>query len=249
MIKTADIPNQPIALAEYLGVELDTLRKMMHNKQLIDGRFSRYAELEPSTVETLVGIYQPENRKNGATGVGNGKAESNPLNGAPSGRETMMPQKRKSGTTNKRKANTATATATASGKTENAIAPTGKLVQALLLLVALASMYVQMDHTAQVIIAEKAEVGAYDLSKAWMFAFGVQFTGLSMSLFKGNQWYLRGYALADFIINLLYYRPWVDNTAETWTQSLLLSGLLVLTIFSYTQIATGFLKAKKRNNE
>ena len=243
MIKTADIPNQPIALAEYLGVELDTLRKMMHNKQLIDGHFSRYAELEPSTVETLVGIYQPENRKNGATGVVSGKTESNPLNGDPSGSGTTVPQKRKSGTTNKRKANTA------SGKTENAIAPTGKGVQALLLLVALASMYVQMDHTAQVIIAEKAEVRAYDLSKAWMFAFGVQFTGLSMSLFKGNQWYLRGYALADFIINLLYYRPWVDNTAETWTQSLLLSGLLVLTIFSYTQIATGFLKAKKRNNE
>lgn len=269
---TMSIPNQPVTLAEYLGVNLEALRKMMKNKQLIEGRFSRYAELEPETVETLVGIYKPEGESgNGKAEVGKRKAESG------IGKVEVGSEKVESGISEIGKWNSGNTESEVSketeskigrGKTEkpgseirerkaevteqeteNAIAPTGTLVQALLLLVALASMYVQMDHTAQVIIADREAVSGYNLAKAWMFAFGVQFTGLSMSLFKGNQWYLRGYALADFIINLLYYQPWVKNSVEMWTQSLLLSALLVLTIFSYTQIATGFLKAKKRNDE
>lgn len=250
MTNATEIPNRPIALAEYLGVELDTLRKMMHNRQLISGRFSRYAELEPETVEKLVQIYQPEGEE--------GKVETS-IRKLESGTETTEEKRseNKSGKSEKRKRNAlidyrktdAVKKERITGKTESHIAPTGNLVQTMLLLVALASMYVQMDHTAQVIVADHLVVNTYHQVKAWMFAFGVQFTGLSMSLFKGNQWYLRGYGLADFIINLLYYRPWIDNTSEAWAQSLLLSALLVLTIFSYTQIASGFLKAKNRNDD
>lgn len=265
MAHTAEIPNQPISLAEYLNVELETLRKMMHNKQLIDGRFNRYAELDQSTVDTLVEIYKPEeaepeiagrvtdteNRKTeeaedgtGIAGEGQSSLETENGNTKKKAGKSDFKKKRKA-----ERAKTEEVASVETGKEEVAMAPTGALVQFLLLLVALVSMYVQMDHTAQVIIADATSVSVYDKSKSWMFAFGVQFTGLSMSLFKGNQWYLRGYAAADFVINLLYYRPWVKNTSEMWIQSLLLSALLVLTIFSYTQIATGFLKAKKQNHE
>lgn len=269
-------PNQPITLAKYLGINLEALRKMIKNRQLIEGRFNRYAELNPETVEQLVGIYRSKSESgSGKSEIGSQESESGKAEVRSQNRNSAIHRVAKTEPRTRNNAPHSNAKTESrirnnaihrvdkagSGKPEtrtrnnamnrvdNTIAPTGTVVQVLLLLVALASMYVQMDHTAQVIIADQATVSAYELAKAWMFAFGVQFTGLSMSLFKGNQWYLRGYALADFIINLLYYRPWVENTVELWIQSILLSALLVLTIFSYTQIATGFLKAKKQNNE
>jgi hypothetical protein len=107
----------------------------------------------------------------------------------------------------------------------------------LLALIAMVSMYVQMNHTAQVVGGEWLQ--------AWAYALSIQFTGLAMTLYKGSLWYLRIFALAEFSINLLHYRPWacelvegvsVCGGAEEWTRSLLLSALIAFTIYSYVEI-------------
>jgi hypothetical protein len=108
----------------------------------------------------------------------------------------------------------------------------------LLALIAMVSMYVQMNHTAQVVGGEWLQ--------AWAYALSIQFTGLAMTLYKGNLGYLRAFAVAEFAINLLYYRPWahceliegvsVCGGFEEWTRSVLLSALIAFTIYSYVEI-------------
>ncbi|WP_367390136.1 hypothetical protein [Lewinella sp. LCG006] len=108
----------------------------------------------------------------------------------------------------------------------------------LLALIAMVSMYVQMNHTAQVVGGEWLQ--------AWAYALSIQFTGLAMTLYKGNLGYLRAFAVAEFAINLLHYRPWahcelikgvsVCGGFEEWTRSLLLSALIAFTIYSYVEI-------------
>jgi hypothetical protein len=108
----------------------------------------------------------------------------------------------------------------------------------LLALIAMVSMYVQMNHTAQVVGGEWLQ--------AWAYALSIQFTGLAMTLYKGNLGYLRAFAVAEFAINLLHYRPWahceliegvsVCGGFEEWTRSVLLSALIAFTIYSYVEI-------------
>lgn len=94
--------------------------------------------------------------------------------------------------------------------------------------IALVSMYVQMAHTVVVI-------GGDDLH-AWAYALSVQFTGLAMTLYKGELNYLRIFCASEFLINILYYRPWIEFTYEGLGKALLLSALISFTIYSYAEI-------------
>lgn len=74
---------------------------------------------------------------------------------------------------------------------------------------------------------------------AWGFAFAVQFTALLLTIRKGNKSYLQGFAMCEFCINLLYYRPWSGGVGGTDAAAqVLLSAVIAFTIYSYAELFT-----------
>lgn len=239
-----EIPNKPIDLAKFLEISIEALRKQMKRMGLVEGRFNRYAEMDKQTVQLLLEQYgQTDTDNSPAASIetdknegapGNGQVLKNETDKLPKADKVAAPLIRTSGPLEAKadKRTNAPAPATIEkAATQSLPVPekrTELLKDTLLALIALVSMYVQMNHTAQV-------VGGAVL-QAWAYALSIQFTGLAMTLYKGNLWYLRVFALAEFAINLLYYRPWTDGGVEEWTRSILLSALIAFTIYSYVEI-------------
>lgn len=106
----------------------------------------------------------------------------------------------------------------------------------LLSAVALVAMLVQIVNTATVVQSAEQADGTMALVHSWAFAVAVQFTGLALTLYKGRLRYLQLFALAEFGINLLYFRPWSGGGWESWVTAILLSALIAFTIYSYVEI-------------
>lgn len=117
---------------------------------------------------------------------------------------------------------------------------------ALLGVIALVSMYVQMEHTASVVSAAGISEGVSAMISAWAFATAIQFTGLTITLYNGSLLYLKIFGWAEFGINLLYYKPWTGDW-EDWTRAVLLSALLAFSIYSYAEIFAARRRAKTDN--
>ncbi|WP_367389011.1 hypothetical protein [Lewinella sp. LCG006] len=264
-----EIPNQPVMLAEFLEISLEALRKQMKRMGLVEGRFNRYAKMDKRTIKVLLEVYgqeaqaqhlstfiEPDTAASGQTDALKpvhleSHQTDNSLNGHLSKETdkqasypTDITSVKQDSPTNGQvdpfsKETDSWVSGSLSLKTDNYLgidyAELSKDV--LLALIAMVSMYVQMNHTAQVVGGEWLQ--------AWAYALSIQFTGLAMTLYKGSLWYLRVFALAEFSINLLHYRPWacewvesvsVCGGAEEWTRSLLLSALIAFTIYSYVEI-------------
>ncbi|MGH1437963.1 MAG: hypothetical protein ACRBG0_26245, partial [Lewinella sp.] len=266
-----EIPNQPANLAEFLEISLEALRKQMKRMGLVEGRFNRHAEMDEQTVQVLLETYgheeeaqtlstslETDKEQNGQTDTLNIAPPK--LDKRPNGQGLTRTDKRPK--TDKRTTGIANGQAdtlpleTDKGKNGQTDTPAiamntpretdkrtsisyAELSKDLLLaLIAMVSMYVQMNHTAQVVGGEWLQ--------AWAYALSIQFTGLAMTLYKGNLGYLRAFAVAEFAINLLHYRPWahceliegvsVCGGFEEWTRSVLLSALIAFTIYSYVEI-------------
>jgi hypothetical protein len=266
-----EIPNQPATLAEFLEISIEALRKQMKRMGLVEGRFNRHAEMDEQTVQVLLETYgHEEEAQTLSTSLETDKApngQTDTLNIAPP-KLDKRPNGQGLTRTDKRPKTDKRTTGTANGQTDilpleadkiqsrqtdtPAIAmdttrETDKRTRIsyaelskdlLLALIAMVSMYVQMNHTAQVVGGEWLQ--------AWAYALSIQFTGLAMTLYKGNLGYLRAFAVAEFAINLLHYRPWahceliegmsVCGDFEEWTRSVLLSALIAFTIYSYVEI-------------
>lgn len=130
-----------------------------------------------------------------------------------------------------------------------AAAPAGQragwslLEDGLLTLITLLAMYVQMAHTSAVVNVQRTDLQLNDLH-GWAYAMAVQFTGLAMTLYSGRRVYLVVFGVAEFLINVLYYRPWVTGGPEAWLRDLLLSALIAFTIYSYAEIFTARRRAQ-----
>jgi hypothetical protein len=266
-----EIPNQPANLAEFLEISLEALRKQMKRMGLVEGRFNRHAEMDEQTVQVLLETYgheegaqtlstslETDKEQNGQTDtlnitsppapktdkIENGQSsletDKRP-NGQGLTKTDNMPKldKRTSHSRNRQTDTPAIAMDTPRETDKRTRINFAELSKDLLLaLIAMVSMFVQMNHTAQVVGGEWLQ--------AWAYALSIQFTGLAMTLYKGNLGYLRAFAVAEFAINLLHYRPWahceliegvsVCGGFEEWTRSVLLSALIAFTIYSYVEI-------------
>jgi hypothetical protein len=253
-----EIPNQPATLAEFLEISIEALRKQMKRMGLVEGRFNRHAEMDEQTVQVLLETYGHEEVAQTLSTSLETDTEPNgqmdtlkivppPLpetdkrtTGQVLAKTDIMPKadKRKK-SRQSGQADTINETDTTHQTDKRTSINYGELSKdALLAIIAMVSMYVQMNHTALVVRGEWLH--------AWAYALSIQFTGLAMTLYKGNLAYLRAFAVAEFAINLLHYRPWahceliegvsVCGGAEEWTRSVLLSALIAFTIYSYVEI-------------
>lgn len=106
----------------------------------------------------------------------------------------------------------------------------------------LAAMAWQIEHTTTVAI--RLEIGdkepsTWQIALGYLFSMAVQFTALLMTINKGGKAYLVTFAVAEFALNLIYYRPW--NTMENyerWFTSVLISAIISYVIFSYSELFT-----------
>ena len=71
-----------------------------------------------------------------------------------------------------------------------------------------------------------------------VFAIAVQFTGLIMTIHSGRKAYLIGFALVEFLTNMLYYAPWSDpsTTCDIWAIDIIISAAIAFTILSYAEL-------------
>ena len=108
-----------------------------------------------------------------------------------------------------------------------------------LFIVFIAAMVVQMEHTiALAKNASKLSSEILQYLSAGLFAFSFQFTGLLMTIRSGKRWYLILFAIIEFFVNILYYKPWVDNDLNNWVVSLLLSAAIPFAIYCYSELFT-----------
>jgi len=109
----------------------------------------------------------------------------------------------------------------------------------LLFAVFLLALFFQMEHSA-LVAAKVSQLSNTTLSviSGMVFAVAVQFTGLIMTIHKGSKYYLTGFALIEFLINMLYYAPWTDPEAgfDIWAIDTIISAAIAFTIFSYAEI-------------
>jgi len=106
----------------------------------------------------------------------------------------------------------------------------------------LAAMAFQIQHTT--IVAIRLEIGDaaasnWQYALGYLFSFAVQFTALLMTINRGGQAYLVIFAIAEFLVNLIYYRPWhTSDNMERWVTSILISALIAYVIYSYSELFT-----------
>ena len=110
--------------------------------------------------------------------------------------------------------------------------------RSFLLVVLLSCLAWQVQHTAGLI--GRMDAGE-PLWSNYCYALGIQFTALLLTLHQGGRGYLLGYALFEFLINLLYYEPWMAGSTDwqvVWSRALLISGGIAFAIYSYSAILT-----------
>lgn len=106
-----------------------------------------------------------------------------------------------------------------------------------LYLVYLAALVWQVWHTAAVLVEADTEKGWTAWVSGLLFALSVQFTALLMTIRGGSVWYLRGFAVVEFLFNCAYYEPYRDGAS--WSDiivELLISAAIAFTIYSYSEL-------------
>lgn len=108
-----------------------------------------------------------------------------------------------------------------------------------LYVVYMAALGWQVWHTAAVLVAADNLQGVWSWVSGLLFALSVQFTALLMTIRSGSVWYLRGFAVVEFLFNVAYYNPF--RAGATWIEivvELLISATIAFTIYSYSELFT-----------
>ena len=73
-----------------------------------------------------------------------------------------------------------------------------------------------------------------------LYAGSIQFTALLMTLHRGGRVYLLIFAVLEFGVNMIHYRPWdKEGTGiDVWVIDILLSFAIAFSIYSYSEIFT-----------
>lgn len=90
----------------------------------------------------------------------------------------------------------------------------------------------QMFHTALLEHSVSPFSGMLGFVLSAVFAFGVQFTGLLLTIYKADKRFLMMYLVIDLVINVLVYFPF-EGLAK-----LMLSVVAALAIYSYSELFT-----------
>lgn len=206
----------PLDLAEALGIKPDSVRVNLKQRwKLIDDYRSDMTLQEPIVQEAL-------NRYASSSRVADVRDRANSLLGeAPVATPLPAPKPAR------KKAAPKAKPAPVAPPIERRL----EAKQVLVLIIALVGMSVQVVHTAAVCQANETHWWT-----PYAYALAIQFTGLVLTLYKGAWQYLLGFAIAEFCINMLYYRPWATGGLEVWSKAVMLSLLLAFTIFSYSEI-------------
>jgi hypothetical protein len=106
-----------------------------------------------------------------------------------------------------------------------------------LFVVLLSAMCFQMHHNAHIVaIVEKGESA---FVWGWVFAFAIQFTAVLMTIEGGGKNWLRGFAVLEFAINMLYYSSWEHNaTFSQWSIHIIISFGIAFAIYAYAHLFT-----------
>lgn len=90
----------------------------------------------------------------------------------------------------------------------------------------------QMHHVALLEHSVSPYLGKWGIGLAALFAFGMQFTGLLLTVYKANRNYLIMYLVLDFCINLLVYFP------NAVLAKIMIAACGAIAIFSYAELFT-----------
>ncbi|MEZ5044106.1 MAG: hypothetical protein R2828_29705 [Saprospiraceae bacterium] len=109
----------------------------------------------------------------------------------------------------------------------------------LLFSVFLLALFFQMEHSA-LVAAKVSQLNneVLRIISGVVFAIAVQFTGLIMTIHSGRKAYLIGFALVEFLTNMLYYAPWSEPsiTYDIWAIDIIISAAIAFTILSYAEL-------------
>jgi hypothetical protein len=116
---------------------------------------------------------------------------------------------------------------------------------AILFAVFVVAMVFQMHHTAHIIAL--VEKGSYSEVWGWAYAVAFQFTASMLALSTGNKTALKVFGGIEFLVNLLYYAPW-DNQSLTVTIAcinVVASAGIAYAIYTYAELFTERTARKK----
>ncbi len=97
------------------------------------------------------------------------------------------------------------------------------------------AMVWQVLNTTEVVMWADQESSYFN---ALLYAGSIQFTALLMTLHRGGRMYLLIFAVLEYGVNIIHYRPWENKDAgvDVWVIDNLLSFAIAFSIFSYSEI-------------
>lgn len=106
-----------------------------------------------------------------------------------------------------------------------------------LFVVFMGAMIWQVLNTKEVVLWADKES---NFAEALLYAGSIQFTALLMTLHRGGRVYLLIFAVLEFGVNMIHYRPWdKEGTGiDVWVIDILLSFAIAFSIYSYSEIFT-----------
>jgi hypothetical protein len=234
------IPTVPTQMATALGIDVDNIRVNATRWGLKPDDYRKDEALKEDTAVKLITKFAETSRKEGVKAKANALLVNHGLITDISLRKITTENVSNINGKSQKKAISRKKRSKTINKTNEKFPLWLKVIMGMIVIVA---MVVQMSHTA-VVCNGGGEVSS-NWPINWAYAFAIQFTGLMLTAVKGKRSYLVFFAVCEFLINMLFYEPWLMEVSKTitsthvsvyWFRSILLSGLLSFTIFSYSEV-------------